>query len=311
MVTWSDPQEVARDAAAFQKLIFTLFGLYVWELFLTWDFEWSLIRGRRKFRWPLVCTASQKLIPDFFFNNRITSLTVTTEINCRALYTFNSWSGNMTILCASTSLMLRTVALWERRRWVAVFLGVLCLSHWGMLYRTMFIVIAEWEPTVGACVVVQTMPTLLNVTFFYTMFFDLIILLFSAVALLGKHSARTDLWKLLFKDGLVYFMVSFSMNCIPAVLNVMNLNSTWSYITGGQIPAASITAIASCRAVIRLQEFNASGDVYVHSVSLATNSNTARQTIAVPKLSKKAKKFSMTRPEVHVTTEQITMAEFS
>ena len=47
--------------------------------------------------------------------------------------------------------------------------------------------------------------------------FDLIILIFTAVALLGRHSARTDLWKLLFQDGLVYFLVSFSTNCIPAV----------------------------------------------------------------------------------------------
>ena len=47
--------------------------------------------------------------------------------------------------------------------------------------------------------------------------FDFIILVFTAVALLKKHSARTDLWKLLFQDGLVYFLVSFSTNCIPAV----------------------------------------------------------------------------------------------
>ena len=26
----------------------------------------------------------------------------------QALYTFNSWTGNMAILCASTSLMIRT-----------------------------------------------------------------------------------------------------------------------------------------------------------------------------------------------------------
>lgn len=38
----------------FQKVIFTLFGVYFWELFMTWDFEWSLITKRRKFRWPLV-----------------------------------------------------------------------------------------------------------------------------------------------------------------------------------------------------------------------------------------------------------------
>jgi hypothetical protein len=49
------------------------------------------------------------------------------------------------------------------------------------------------------------------------MAFDFIILVFSAVALLDRHTARTDLWKLLFHDGLVYFLISFSMNCIPAV----------------------------------------------------------------------------------------------
>jgi len=101
----------------------------------------------------------------------------------------------------------------------------------------MFIVVSEWEPAVKACVVVQTNPSLLNTTFFFSMSpsltamslskkqfimltamgFDFIILIFTAIALLARHSARTDLWKLLFQDGLVYFLVSFSTNCIPAV----------------------------------------------------------------------------------------------
>ncbi|KAG6911644.1 hypothetical protein DXG01_007894 [Tephrocybe rancida] len=138
-------------------------------------------------------------------------------INC-------GWTGNMTILCASTSLMLRTIALWERQRIIIASLGALCLAHWALLYRTMFIVKAAWDSEQGTCVVTATNPALLNVTFFFTMGFDLVILIFSAVALLKKHSARTDLWKLLFQDGLVYFFISFSMNCIPAVLNVLNLN---------------------------------------------------------------------------------------
>lgn len=128
-----------------------------------------------------------------------------------------------------------------------ITLGILCLAHWTLLYRTMFIVIAEWNEEQRACVVVATNPSLLITTFFFSKFilqykplsstrlwapfrrhaheptiyiamgFDLIILGFTAVALLAKHSARTDLWKLLFQDGLVYFFVSFSCNCIPAV----------------------------------------------------------------------------------------------
>jgi len=42
------------DLDAFLKLTYALFGVYVWELFMTCDFEWSLITRRRRFRWPLV-----------------------------------------------------------------------------------------------------------------------------------------------------------------------------------------------------------------------------------------------------------------
>ncbi|KDR83348.1 hypothetical protein GALMADRAFT_55849 [Galerina marginata CBS 339.88] len=229
MVNWSDPNEIARDSDVFHKLVFAFFGAYVWELCTTWDFELSLLTKRRTFRLPLVFLFFLcRYCMLFAFVGLIISLSMTTEV--RALYAFNSWTGNMSILCASTSLMLRTIALWERRRSIMVILGVLCLAHWALLYRTMFIVVAQWEPAVDACVVVQTNPSTLNITFFFTMGFDLVILIFTAVALLARHSARTGLWKLLFQDGLVYFVLTFSTNCIPAVLNVLNLNSEASSI---------------------------------------------------------------------------------
>uniref|UniRef100_A0A8H7Y101 Uncharacterized protein n=1 Tax=Psilocybe cubensis TaxID=181762 RepID=A0A8H7Y101_PSICU len=217
----------------------------------------------------------------------------------------------MAILCASTSLMLRTIALWERRRSVVAVLGILCLAHWALLYRTMFIVVSQWDPVVKACVVVQTNPSMLNTTFFFStdivaMGFDFTILSFTAVALLGRHSARTDLWKLLFQDGLVYFLLSFSTNCVPAVLNVLNLNTPMNVI--GTIPAATITSIAACRAVTRLLDFNSS-EVYVHSISAAMAGNNPVGTRHTgPHL--KSNKISLPRQEIRVTTEHITMAEF-
>ncbi|KIY49568.1 hypothetical protein FISHEDRAFT_41714 [Fistulina hepatica ATCC 64428] len=226
MVNWASPVENEKDYIVFQNTIFTLFGLYLWELLTTWNFEWSLLTRRRKFRWPLVI---------FFFLSRycillafiglILSFSDTAKINCVALYTFNSWTGNMAILCSSTSLMLRTIALWERKLKVVIPLVILCLGHWAVLYRGMFIVTATWDDTRHSCLVTQTTPSLLTVTFFFTMGFDFVILVFTFIALYSKHSARTDLWKLLFQDGLIYFLVSFTTNCIPAVLNVLNLNS--------------------------------------------------------------------------------------
>jgi len=74
----------------------------------------------------------------------------------------------MAILCASTTLLLRTIALWERRRSIIIVLGTLCLAHWTLLYRGMFLVVAQWEPSRGLCVVVKTDPSLLNMTFFFS-----------------------------------------------------------------------------------------------------------------------------------------------
>jgi hypothetical protein len=31
-----------------------LFGLYVWEIVTTLDYEWELLTRRRPFRWPMV-----------------------------------------------------------------------------------------------------------------------------------------------------------------------------------------------------------------------------------------------------------------
>jgi len=61
-------------------------------------------------------------------------------------------------------------------------------------------------------------------TFYLTaMGFDFVILVYTFVALTKKHTIRTDLWKLLFRDGLIYFLVTFSANCIPAVSCVHSL----------------------------------------------------------------------------------------
>ena len=119
---------------------------------------------------------------------------------------------------------------------VLIPLLVLCLCHWGLLYHGIIIVRATWNPTVGACVVNQTDSAVLKFTFFASAFiyeasccthdlelivflamgFDLVILVVTCAALLS-NSSRSGLWQLLFRDGLIYWGVTFSVNAIPAV----------------------------------------------------------------------------------------------
>ena len=67
------------------------------------------------------------------------------------------------MLCCAAS-----IALWERERRIVIPLGILCIAHWALLYRTMFIVTAAWEADARSCVVTGTNPSLLNTTFFFS-----------------------------------------------------------------------------------------------------------------------------------------------
>ena len=60
-VPWRPTKHIIKSSLTpsldvFERLIFSLFGVYAWELCMTFEFEWSLLTGRRKFRWPLVCS---------------------------------------------------------------------------------------------------------------------------------------------------------------------------------------------------------------------------------------------------------------
>ncbi|KAF9649649.1 hypothetical protein BDM02DRAFT_1785207 [Thelephora ganbajun] len=255
MPDWESPQVLAKAGLVFSQMMFTFLGIYLWELFTTCDFEWSLIRGRRKFTWPLI----------FFFLTRycilwaliglILSFTLENRINCQALYIFNSLTGNLAILSASTSLMIRTIALWERKKYIMIPLICLSIAHWGILWRGMFIINAIWDPKSQACVIVKLDNQFLQTTFFCTMAVDFTILVLTTVALyrFSYSGTRSDLWTLLFRDGLVYFLVTFSFNAVPAILNVLQLNTVMNVIA--TVPAATVAAIAACRLVIRLQDF--------------------------------------------------------
>ncbi|KZV90910.1 hypothetical protein EXIGLDRAFT_616308 [Exidia glandulosa HHB12029] len=219
MVNWSDPAEIARDADAFNKLIFALFGLYFWELCTTFRFDWEIISRKRAFKWPLI----------FYFLTRyslffaLLGLMITITVTAEALYTFCQWAGNTAIAGASTCLMIRTIAIWERKAFITIPLVIISLGQWGLLYHGIVTVKADWSPEAGACLVTGTKPLFLNLLYFYTMSLDLVVLILTLLGLMLLN-ARSSIGKLLAADGVLYFAVAFAANIFPATLNVLDLN---------------------------------------------------------------------------------------
>ncbi len=67
---------------------------------------------------------------------------------------------------------------------------------------------AVWVPGQG-CVIVNTDSNLLAATWIYSMAFDFLVMMLTAIKLVQPTSAcRSKLVELIFKDGLIYFIVA-------------------------------------------------------------------------------------------------------
>ncbi|KAG9004461.1 hypothetical protein FRB94_002332 [Tulasnella sp. JGI-2019a] len=261
MVNWMDPSVIVEDLAIFNKTILVMTGLYAWEVIVTLPYDWSIITGKRKFKYPMafyfLCRYSL-LLSCIGIN---VALNTTKELNCQSLYVFNQLVGNTAVATASTLLMLRTIAIWSRNPYIVYPLTALSLGQWAILLHGIIIVDARWSPVAKGCVVVSAPPVFLNLIYIYTMTFDLIVLMLSCWGLI-KTSGRSDLWSLLFKDGIIYFIVAFSANCCAAVLILLNLNPAMNIIMS--VPAAVASAIVACRGFVRLSNWS-NREVYLPS----------------------------------------------
>lgn len=291
MVNWSDPVVMGKQAQAFAQILLVMLGVYCWEVLNTLQFDYKILTKWREFKWPMavyfICRYSILIgvIMLVVANN------LTHELNCQVFYTIIQLFGNVTIGTASALLMLRAIAIWSRKNYILFGLLFIALGHWSILFLGVISVRAKWNATANVCVVTGTSTTLLRLIYGYTMAFDFTVLAVSTAGLLRSGGRQgSDLWKLLFRDGIVYFLVAFIGNAVAAVFTILHLNAVMDILF--TVPAAVFSTIVACRAVRRLSEW-ANQDVYIHERSRSVQGPGPR-------------KGESQHPGVHITMETYT-----
>lgn len=241
-------------------LIFLL-GLYAGEVLGSLRFEWQVISGQRKFTWLMIAYFLCKYSLLLCLIGVNVTIGVTREVNCEALYTFNQFAGNTAVGTASTLLMFRTIAIWSMKKAIVIPLSILSLGQWGILLHGYVSVKSSWSPEAMTCIV-DTQPTWIKAMYVYTMLFDLTVLVLSITGLLLSRG-RCTLWKLLFTDGVVYFIVAFTAYLFPVVFAYLNLNPAMDIIC--PVPAAVCSGIVACRSFVRLSNY-INTDLYIPEV---------------------------------------------
>ncbi|KAI9569905.1 hypothetical protein HD554DRAFT_461696 [Boletus coccyginus] len=258
MTDWQSLSEISTDLAVFNRLVHALLGLYGWEIVLTLDFDWAVISGKKKFRWPLIFYFAGRYLLLFAMIGILISLDTPNEINCQALYVFNQIAGDSALGLASINLSLRTIAIWSQNKWIVGIIVLLILGHWSLILQGVLLKVI-WVQGVG-CTIVKSNTTILAATFIYSMSFDLVVLCLTAYKLAwtrrisGTPGIHSKLVRMVFSDGLVYFILAFLANLLATIFMIMDLNPVMSVIFN--VPAAIASTIMASRVVRRLYNFN-------------------------------------------------------
>lgn len=248
MVDWNSPENVLSSADALSKVGNVFFGLYVWEFLSSLHFDWEILVGKRKFKWPMavyfICRysmlASQVV--------GIVGLDSVTPVNCQALLKFAEITADIAVTMASMNLAIRTAAVWNNELRIVIPLIILNLSQWSIILQG-GVVMGSWNPQVSSCsfgVADHTKQLLLVVL---TMAIDLAVLVLSYYKLSdGLLTSPTS--RLLLHDGLLYFFVMFTVNVITTTLICLDWNAPILIAT--TVPATVVCVIASSQLVRRL-----------------------------------------------------------
>ncbi|KAG8862238.1 hypothetical protein FRB96_001817 [Tulasnella sp. 330] len=286
MPDWSDPATIASEAVIFNKIIIACLGFLVWETIITFWFDLEVITRKRAFKWPMVVYWIAKYSVLLGTTGVVVSENITTAINCEALFVVTQLLGNTAIGSASTLLMLRTIAVWTRNRFVMYPIILFALGQWAILLHDVTTVSAEWSDALMTCAIKPSPTINLKILYLYTMAFDFGVLVVTSVGLYrlpGRQVSGNHLWSMLFKDGLVFFLVAFTSNLIAVIFVLAELNPIMSIIA--TIPAASISTVVSCRLFIKLTTYNdgiSSNHTTAGRTGAAMISKTVRKTAADP-----------------------------
>jgi len=263
-------------------LVFAVAGAYLWDFFTSLDFEWSFIKRRKAFTWPMLA----------YFGGRYLALCAV----CLAIYAnkapadvvdlasrkyaiaggetmlgFLLFTSNGTNAFASLNLAIRAMAVWSFNKKVIIPLIILLVGQWGVVLAEPIVVCTRLKDTV-------TLDIAREVLIFgalgYTIVLDIIIFVLTVTKIKRSGSTRTMLMDRIWKDGLFYFALVIASNAI--LTGTVMIVSTVENV----FPTAIIALMASSRLVRRVSNFSAEAP----AVYLATEDTFAFQPVHTRKI---------------------------
>ncbi|CAL1708517.1 unnamed protein product [Somion occarium] len=207
-----NPIREANERDAYSKLVHVTAGLYFWEFFTSLDFDWTFLTGKRRLKWPTVVYFLNR----YCFLAALISLMyaqdITTTVQIDCRVVYDIVQVTGNM---SVGLSSMTFAL----RTAAIYGLLFCkLANSGSTgYREKVASIYKLE-----------------------------------TKLISRMAQKSQTVTMLFRDGLIYYIVALLGNVLVAVFELLDIDPIFDVMFN--MPSIAIMTIAATRAVRNLQD---------------------------------------------------------
>ncbi|KAH9999660.1 hypothetical protein BJV74DRAFT_165734 [Russula compacta] len=248
-------QVLPADSLALVKFVHVIGGIYIWDFVLNLDYDYSIIMRKRKFnrtqpiylgcRWCTLLAVITQLV----------GLDTAQGIDCRVWLILNYIFGYLSVLLASSLIILRIYALWEGNKVVTAVTSICWLANAGSYIYSLATFGGE---RVGIfCEVDHILHN--RIYIFCTFITDLVLLVLMLTGVLRWKGGgeKGSIWWLLYTQGLAWVVIFTLAEVPPVVFIVLNLNYAMNRMF--LIPAVVVMSIGASRIYLELvnsPEFN-------------------------------------------------------
>ncbi|KAI0278571.1 hypothetical protein BGY98DRAFT_973449 [Russula aff. rugulosa BPL654] len=238
--------ESAGDPLMVTKVWLIASGIYIWEFVSTLDFEWSVIRRHRRYRWTIWIYSASRLSGLAVIILALVNFFGTSLINCQAWVT-SAWVfaalGGYGL--SSILIMLRIFAIWDRSKVITAISAAIWVNNLGFQIAGIVKIRAEWVPAAKSCAVTNVE---ISRNFYTNMFVSDIILLIIMLAgslRLRRGGGSFYLSQLLWKQGVIWLVIATAAELPLLLLLVLNVNDSLNMLF--LVPSMVTVIIAATR----------------------------------------------------------------
>ncbi|KAI0045909.1 hypothetical protein FA95DRAFT_81333 [Auriscalpium vulgare] len=298
MTNFHDPSIIQADYLAFIKFLHLIDGIYIWEYFMSLEYEWSVLTGKRPYRWTIWIYSITRFGTLMAVVMNLIGFNVTSKMNCQTWTVFLLIFAYGAFVAASSLIVLRIAAIWNRNRFAVALAVATWSTNIGFLLHDTITARSVWIATASSCGFVNSAHSRNNIIVTFTTDFVLCCIVIAGLLRTRRLHGTMGIWTLLYKQGLIWLGLAVVAQIPPTVFIILNLNDPWNLMF--QTSSLIVMTIGATRMYRALSNFSAAG--FGDSSAPQPRSNAVTSVRFMRKTENDTSVIPMSRLEVSVHT---------